>query len=314
MLGLQSRFTITIAALIVGIIALLAGALLFQFSSQSDHLIDTTSQKMSETLLNQMEKRGETIAHLLADNLVNPFYTYNMSEIYELLQSVKHQKDVLYALVYDNEKKLIHDGTKDVFDYGKPLKDAENQLALGTKHQAISLLNGNILEVSIPLSIDKTPLGGLKIGLSMDGVKEDTTKVLDELDQIGNTGLEKNYYTVAWTSLVLITIGVFLALGVARRLIRPIKEVSTYTGKVGGGDYGNLISSKRTDELGDLINAFNQMSENLLESTVTKDYVESIISNMSDPLIVLRHNGNIKDVNWATISLLKYTKEELIDQ
>ncbi len=78
---LQTRFSITIVSLIIGIIGLLAGLLLFQFWSLSNRMILTSSEKMSGTLLDQMQRRGETIARLLADNLVNPLYTYNINEM-----------------------------------------------------------------------------------------------------------------------------------------------------------------------------------------------------------------------------------------
>ncbi|MDJ0780823.1 MAG: ATP-binding protein [Desulfosarcinaceae bacterium] len=310
---LQTRFSITIVSLIIGIIGLLAGILLFQFWSLSNRMILTSSEKMSGTLLDQMQRRGETIARLLADNLVNPLYTYNINEMYELLSTVRHQQDVSFAYVYDADGSIIQDGTKDVPQYGQLLPDAEDRIALGRGAPLRRQLRHNTLEVSIPIEIGDTVLGGLLIGLSMDGIKSEISGVLSDLDAIGQTGLRQNYTTVGLTAFVLVILGIVGALSVARHLISPIRELSEYAGKVGRGEYGERISSHRGDEIGDLINAFNHMSQDLRETTVSKDYVENIISNMSDPLIVLNPSGQIRLVNRATATLLDHPQDALIN-
>jgi len=43
-------------------------------------------------------------------------------------------------------------------------------------------------------------------------------------------------------------------------------------------------------------------------------YFDSILSNMIDSLIVVDPAGDIKSVNKATLNLLEYSAEELIDQ
>jgi two-component system, sensor histidine kinase and response regulator len=62
------------------------------------------------------------------------------------------------------------------------------------------------------------------------------------------------------------------------------------------------------------VNTGNKTIKDLLVTTVSKTYVESIIKSMADTLIVINIDGNstIKTVNNATLNLLKYSEEEII--
>jgi len=303
-----------ILSLIITNVFLLAGALLFQFTSSVNTLIETSSARMAHDLLTQMEKRGESITRLVAENLVNPLYHYDLVEIYEVLKAVKLQKDILHAYVYDADGKIIQDGTKEVLEFGQVLSDQKSGSSIRSMGRLLKQTHGDVLEISIPIWIGDTPLGGLKIGLSLKNRRSVIAAVNAALNQIRTTGLHRNFTTVGLTTLVLISVGIFLSLRVAGHLIRPIREVSIYAQKVGQGDYGDLISSKRTDEMGDLINAFNQMSKDLQLTTVSKNYVENILGSMRDSLFVLDPDGEINLVNPALCKLLGYGKEELVGQ
>ena len=76
-------------------------------------------------------------------------------------------------------------------------------------------------------------------------------------------------------------------------------------------------TQKSRDEVGALADAFNKMLEALKDAgaqLVDKKYVESIIANMNDALIVLSSEGRIKTVNKTTLNLLGYREDELINQ
>ena len=67
------------------------------------------------------------------------------------------------------------------------------------------------------------------------------------------------------------------------------------------------------DEIQDLATSFWQMTRELQHITVSRDYVDNIINNMSDSLIILNPDLTIKTANHATLHLLHVAKEELED-
>jgi diguanylate cyclase (GGDEF)-like protein/PAS domain S-box-containing protein len=55
------------------------------------------------------------------------------------------------------------------------------------------------------------------------------------------------------------------------------------------------------------------MRDRLQSTTISRDYVDSILSSMSDSIIVTDQAGKIKRINKATTHLLGYTEDELTD-
>lgn len=86
----------------------------------------------------------------------------------------------------------------------------------------------------------------------------------------------------------------------------------------GTKNYSLRASKQSNDELGLLIDGFNEMLEHIekrdAEITTAKDYANSIINNMLDSLIVLDRSARVRTVNKALLSLLGYTEDELIGE
>ena len=107
-----------------------------------------------------------------------------------------------------------------------------------------------------------------------------------------------------------------LALGymIYRSIARPLTKLTASTKRLGEGELSERIDIQSNDELGMLADAFNRMAENLSHTTVSKDYFDNIIQSMGDALIVTDSKAYISKVNRATLNLLGYSEDELIDK
>ena len=76
---------------------------------------------------------------------------------------------------------------------------------------------------------------------------------------------------------------------------------------------GDIEAVDNENEIGQLANAFKQMTNNLKQTTISKDYVDNIFGNMNDALIVIGRTGKIKTVNDAVCKLFGYSKNEMLD-
>jgi signal transduction histidine kinase len=66
------------------------------------------------------------------------------------------------------------------------------------------------------------------------------------------------------------------------------------------------------DEVSDLAESFQAMTRSLRETTVSKSYVDDIITSMADSLVVLDADGDVRTVNRATLRLLDYDESALL--
>jgi PAS domain S-box-containing protein len=115
---------------------------------------------------------------------------------------------------------------------------------------------------------------------------------------------------------VLLAIGMTLVLGIliAHTIARPIQSLTEATRFVGGGRLDFRLKVKSNDEVGELADAFNTMTEELSRTTVSKQYLDTIIHSMADPLFVTNVDGVIELVNGAAVAVAGGAAEDFVGQ
>ena len=78
-------------------------------------------------------------------------------------------------------------------------------------------------------------------------------------------------------------------------------------------DFGEPLEVLHGDELGDLAEVFNDMRDKLQHTTISRDYLDSVLSSMNEAIIVTSAEGTITRINEATSRLLDYSSDELIE-
>jgi diguanylate cyclase (GGDEF)-like protein/PAS domain S-box-containing protein len=68
----------------------------------------------------------------------------------------------------------------------------------------------------------------------------------------------------------------------------------------------------RHDELGDLQFALERMRQKLNETTITKNYLDTVLNSLSDAVLVTSPEGIVKSCNEATQRLLGYQESDLL--
>jgi diguanylate cyclase (GGDEF)-like protein/PAS domain S-box-containing protein len=104
----------------------------------------------------------------------------------------------------------------------------------------------------------------------------------------------------------------WLAFIYGRRLVRTLDVLNRSAARITQGDYTQEVGSERRDELGDLQRTVDQMRQRLRQTTITKNYLHSVLNSMSDAVFVTSNDGRIKIANLAACRLSGLTEEELI--
>ena len=319
-LRIQTRYSLIILSLIMLVIVVLAGALLIGFRVSMDEVTRSSSELMAVGILEQLRSKGETLALFLAQNLTPLVLQYDIVAIFEIAQATLKQKDVVYVYIYDQEGKIIHDGTEEISLYGKLLDDEISKRALAAKNlfteatgkMVYIQVTENIVDIAAPIKIGDSLLGGVRVGLTSKEINDDIEDMKSQVENINRKGIRKNVLTAILIGIGSSIIGVILTVIVSRGLSRPIQSLTEQTRRVGRGEYDVGISVKRNDEIGELADSFRIMAQDLQRTTVSKDYVDGILKSMINTLIVVDPRGKIQRVNQATLDLLGYEEDELI--
>ena len=99
---------------------------------------------------------------------------------------------------------------------------------------------------------------------------------------------------------------------IARDQASRIRELKRQAEKLREADFGEPLPETHGDELGALASVFNEMRDRLQTTTISRDYVDSILSSMNDSVIVTAQDGTIKRINKATMHLLGYETDEMV--
>ena len=100
----------------------------------------------------------------------------------------------------------------------------------------------------------------------------------------------------------------------ARSVKRPLNQLSAASKAIGQGQLDTRLDIKSNDEMGLLASTINEMAGRLQQTTVSKTYLDNIVENMTDSIIVISSQGTINKVNRTTLNLLDYHEQELLGQ
>ncbi|RKY32808.1 MAG: hypothetical protein DRP74_01815 [Candidatus Omnitrophota bacterium] len=153
-----------------------------------------------------------------------------------------------------------------------------------------------------PIEYLDTQWGWMHVGLSLEKYYND---------------LKTFYLHSVWLAILCILVGLLIAFFFSRQLVNPIYKLSKVVESFGKGDFSLRAEVSSGDEIENLASSFNRMAQTLENSQkeliTAKEYIENIISSITDALIVTDKALNIKLVNKAAYNILGYYEKELFN-
>ncbi|CAH0418747.1 cell wall metabolism sensor histidine kinase WalK [Periweissella ghanensis] len=111
-----------------------------------------------------------------------------------------------------------------------------------------------------------------------------------------------------YASVVAIILGIIMSIVISRAITRPIEEINQQTRLIADGDYSGQVKIYGNDELGQLAQAVNVLSERVEESTAASESerrrLDSVLAHMSDGVIATDRRGIVTIINEGALNLL----------
>jgi len=136
-------------------------------------------------------------------------------------------------------------------------------------------------------------------------VTTSTASVIEKVEAMRLQGLMISIF-------LMLLLGGILFFYMKKWIITPISKLSLASEKISHNDFDIQLDIHGNDEISALATSFNHMVERLQKTTVSRDYVGSIIASLGEILLVTDHQGHILTANPATLKLLGYSEKELI--
>jgi diguanylate cyclase (GGDEF)-like protein/PAS domain S-box-containing protein len=170
---------------------------------------------------------------------------------------------------------------------------------------------GERLTVTTPLVFLDAPVGTLVQVFDAGGLLATNrelgwqlTTIREEARRTGSLNL------LSYGALAFLGIGI-LAVVLAWRQARTIGVLVDGAERLAAGDFEARLPTDSGDEFGQVAQAFEDMRARLRETTVSRDYLDRVLGNMTDAIIVASMDEKIVRVNAAAETLFEYPEEEL---
>lgn len=136
--------------------------------------------------------------------------------------------------------------------------------------------------------------------------------------------LKLNYILIlGFVTLIIVFSGLWISLKISQGITEPIQNLAIATRKVAAGDLNVSVETKTDDEVGLLINSFNQMVRELkdnkdslekayAESDKRRFFLENILENINSGVVFLNNDMTILTINKAACSILNINQDDFI--
>jgi PAS domain S-box-containing protein len=270
---------------------------------------------VQRVVADESAKRGISVLKTYAGDpaIVKSVHSQDENELLHPLNQLVERTGAGYAMVLDVHGRVL--AHTDLLQHGKTFRDPVTVEALTRQvptHRVIQIGTDPFADVSVPIWDNPTSteegflllmkkdhafLGVIRLGLPLREAYGTSARISQQV-----------FVIIAFvTGLTLL-----LILGALQRILAPVPQLVAATKRLSAGDLGITVRSGSRDELGDLADSFNQMSRALAETTVSSEFLNSILTNMKDPVIVTHADGKIRLANNSATEMLSGGERDLL--
>ncbi|MBI2265092.1 MAG: PAS domain-containing protein [Armatimonadetes bacterium] len=287
--SIQWRLTITFIILLACSMAVLG----FFFLNSLEHFYQRNLEKRLVTNISALETR--VIGYL---EMGKP-----LDSVQAVSQCIGEEVRVGVS-VFDEKGKLLGDseGTRNPSEY----------MNLKEVLEALQGKTGRVVRTSPRTD---TPFFYVAMPVKQDGRIKGVVRVAAPLTEVRGS-LHQMRVMLLWGIALTLILALAACMKMAQAISSPIRELSRMAQGIVRGDWGGTIPFRSNDELGQLVQSFDEMRGKLRETIgeirQEKSKMEAIISHLADGVILVDEGGKILLVNNGFADILNLDPDLLV--
>ena len=228
---------------------------------------------LAATMTTQLEEQSVSVSRDLAARSTDPILLNDLLGLHDLLaETLANNANLRYAFLVDSRGQVI----AHTFDGGFPLDLISlNSVSPGEHHHTtlIQTDEGLVWDTAVPILDGK--VGAARIGLSDASIKKALSTLTAQL---------------LLTTLLVSLAGILVAVFLTWILTRPIISLAHATQAVAKGDFSPRVPRWAKDEIGDLAEAFNEMTGQLARTDELRKEREMLRRQLLEKVITTQED------------------------
>ena len=259
-------------------------------------LVWNSVRLMSASNTNLLEQSICMETRLLANSLAEGLAANDGATLADVISLLKDKKNLAYVVVYNNRNQRM----AGLGDDRESSEDSRYEDAL----------SDNIYDVVSDIELAGQHLGQVRVGYSIDIVRQIVSQARNQNTAIGIIGL-------TMSALITILLGLFMT--------RNLRKLEQGTQALGRGELDYRITVDSNDEIGDLSRSFNRMAQHLDETKMAlqtqqqalereKRFLETLVNGIE--AVVMEATGPELQLNYVSKEaehLLGYSTEQWLE-
>jgi len=214
-------------------------------------------QRQAENNRHFIDEYGDIIARQLADSAVEPLFTDEQFELQVLLDNVNRSERIIGAVVFDHAGRVVAQSSAPL-----PLPLVMQKLAQLRDNRPAS---AGVADGADTYVIHISPV-------RFKNVTGGYVAVVFSPASLG-VALQDSMSLMIWIAILLAVSISLLGVAMGHQLSKPIHNLVQATQNIRDGNFKH-IPERRNDELGQLIEAINHMSDGLVEKSQVQDLLK----------------------------------------
>ena len=267
-----------------------------QYRWLASEIVSTSAAEHDAVLHTSFERRVRAQMHAMAEHVALEIESSDIVELPTILDRQIAENSTLTGLRFTAKDNAVTQiGTVPALSPGES-----------------TIWRAGELIMSYPVVHHEQNFGELSGLFLLDELHAESASFADELEYKEAENRRMSYVWIGFGTLATLLVNLVIVWLVVRRQTARVRALKLQAEKLRDADFGEPLQQTRGDELGELASVFNDMRDRLRSTTISRDYVDSILSGMNEAIVVTTADGRIKRINRATTILLGYDEEDML--
>jgi len=279
---LRTKYILTLVALVAAVTVMI----LVAQRAAHDRIVHAFElenlERLDSVLSDNAREQAVSAAAITADRLLEPLFAEDITGVGNIIRPLLDREDVRAVMVYGRDGKVFHDGSQKLPSFGDDAP-ADVNFVLNSREMVVESDQFD-LRVIEPIVADGYVFGAVVVTFDARYIGAEVTAMRAELAMVADAALQELELRLVLVGLIALLLAGIAAAFLAGRMSRPVRELAQVTRSIGTGNFSVEMASRRTDELGELAHAFDDMAKNLRDTMVSRSQLELTVAEQTREL------------------------------